>query len=102
MLVSFTLSMPSVRSWNGRWSGEDKIYVRVRDLRSKSDTKHLDALLEKGYFTYRFSDGWVAGIDVKTVTSYEAQKLRAKSAGFSGCDWMIDSLIAKGEIVSSS
>ena len=29
MILSFTLSMPNIGSWNGKWSGSNKLYTRV-------------------------------------------------------------------------
>jgi hypothetical protein len=50
------------------------------------------------YYHYNFGDGWAAGVSVRTVDAAEARKLRRKSDGFSGYDWMIDSIVQHGEI----
>ena len=37
MILSFTLSMPNVASWDGKWSGQDRLYVKVHSFgRGKS------------------------------------------------------------------
>ena len=97
MLVQFTLSMPNCNSWNGRWTGEDNIYARVRNL-TKKDYPNLEELLEKGYFTYRFDDGWCAGISVEKIDSKRASKIRKNTKGFYGYDWMITSILKDGYI----
>ncbi len=103
MLLSFTLSMPGVNSWDGRWSGEKSLYVVVRNLgRGKSATERAQAILDTGYYSYSFGDGWRAGVSVREVTSSEARKLRKISSGFHGYDWMVDSIIAHREIIASS
>ena len=91
MLVSFTLSMPGRGSWNGGWSGEGRPYVIVRNLR-KVGEKTL------GSHHYHWGDGWSARVEVKQVDAKEARRLRKQSAGFSGYDWMVDSIIWHGEI----
>jgi hypothetical protein len=96
MRIEFKLSMPNIGSWNGKWSGEERYYARVYILGDEKAKK----ILEKGYYHYDFGDGWAAGIDVRKVDSKEAAKLRKKSVGFDGYDWMIDSIIDNGKIVS--
>ncbi len=98
MILSFTLSMPNNNSWDGKWSGEDDLYVRTKNFTAKQiDISY--PIREKGYFHYNFGDGWSAGIDVKEITSQEGAKLRKKSKGFCGYDWMIGEIIQYGEIL---
>jgi hypothetical protein len=97
MLVSFELSMPGRNSWNGRWSGEEKLFVIVKRLRAKTADKLSFKL---GHYSYNFGDGWGAGLSVREVTSSAARKLKKQSAGFCGYDWMVDSIIADGDIYS--
>jgi hypothetical protein len=100
-MLSFTLSMPSNNAWNGKWSGEGKLYAVVRSMgQSKKAKEAAKAVLEKGYFTHNFGDGWVAGVEVKEVSAAEARKIRKRSSGFMGYEWMVDSIIAHGEIRS--
>lgn len=56
-------------------------------------------MLEKGGYIYDFKDGWVASVSIRQVDSKEATKLRRKSKGFRGYDWMIDSIIKNDCIV---
>ncbi len=103
MMLSFTLSMPNNNSWNGRWSGESVLYAKVLNLgTSAKNTAKAQSILDKGHYSYNFGDGWRAGISVEKVTSQEAAKIRRKSSGFCGYDWMVISIRDHGEIKSTS
>lgn len=93
MIIAFTLSMPSAPSWNGRWSGDGDLYVIIRSVR-KPDPKVL------GSHSYRWSDGWCARVEARQVDSREAHKLRRKSKGFCGYNWMVESILRFGQIQS--
>lgn len=97
MILSFTLSMPGRASWNGGWSGEDRLYVKTKSFTSKKAIEKARKILEKGYYVYCWSDGWRAGIAVAEVDSRKAAQLRKKSAGFCGYDWMVDTIIDYGQ-----
>jgi hypothetical protein len=98
MLYSFELSMPGKASWNGRWSGEGRPYIRVRDINKETaKVAGLQCAGSKSYY-YRWSDGWCACVTVERVDSKTAARLRKKSIGFCGYDWMIDSIINLGRI----
>jgi hypothetical protein len=90
--------MPSRGSWNNRWSGEDKLYVKVMKF-NKSDIERykLKDKLNKDFY-YRWDDEWCACVDVMPVDSKEASYIRKHSAGFMGYDWMIDSILQNGVI----
>ena len=92
-MLLFRLSMPNVSSWNGRWSGEGREYTKLVDERQ---AKHE----LKGSYYYDFGDGWGARIDVTTVTGGEVAKIRKRSDGFCGYDWMVDSILRHGEITT--
>lgn len=94
MLVSFELSMPNNNSWNGKWSGEGRCYARVRNLTKKQAQR---VLLKDSYY-YSFGDGWGACVAVKQVDANESRKIRKKSQGFCGYDWMIDEIQNDGKI----
>ena len=98
MLLCFRLSMPKNNSWNGRWTGEGKHYNIIRHVK-ESETEMAKTVLECGKFSHDFGDGWVAAVHVQTVNCSDAEKLRELSDGFSGYDWMIDSIMDNGEIV---
>ena len=88
-VLMFTLSMPSVR--NGKWSGEGRAYIITRPaVKGTEDVP--------GYYHYNFGDGWAAGVTAKLVSAAEARKARKKSVGFSGYDWMVDSILKHGDI----
>lgn len=90
MILSFILSMPGASSWNGKWSGEGTLYARV--VKFGKNSKTVKDILDKGYFSYSFGDGWRAGVTVKEVDVKEAAKIRKHSTGFCGYDWMIESI----------
>lgn len=91
-MIVFELSMPNVGSWNGRWSGEGRCYARV--MRDKSVPKEL----WNRSFYYNWGDGWGACVSVDKVDYKEAKRIKRISNGFLGYDWMIDGIIAHGEI----
>jgi hypothetical protein len=96
MHFAFILSMPSNNSWNGRWTGEEQVWARVKSFSSRDFKEKLVKLV--GDHRYAFGDGWVACVTVEVVEADEKRKLLKKSAGFCGYDWMINSLIDHGEI----
>jgi hypothetical protein len=92
--IEFTLSMPSVNTWNNRWSGEGQHYAIVRTLTDKLVMKLLNANSE-GYWHHNFGDGWAAGISARIMKTRERVK---KSSGFCGYDWMVRDIIDHGYI----
>ena len=93
-MIAFILDMPGKGSWNNQWSGEGKLYVKF-----KSDNEVPKEYIGQS-FTYRWPDGWVASIKVEKMPSNEANKMKKKSAGFCGYDWMINSIINHGSIIT--
>lgn len=96
-IYAFKLTMPNVGSWNGRWSGEKDVYIKFRKLTNKQIEE--SKIEERGY-CYNFGDGWSANVSVFTVDSKERRRLQQKSKGFCDYDWMIDSIIKNGKIIS--
>jgi hypothetical protein len=96
MNFAFLLSMPGNNAWDGKWTGEGTLYARVKTF-SARDFKATGLSLV-GHHRYNFGDGWVASVEVKVVDSTTKRKLVKQSKGFCGYDWMIDSLMAHGEI----
>ena len=92
-MIVFTLSMPTRGSWNGRWSGEDRVYARI--FHNNDVPKDI---IGKDFY-YNWDDGWCACVSVTKVDSKEAAKIRKKSAGFCGYDWMIRNIIKNREII---
>ena len=110
MLLCFKLSMPNNNSWDGKWSGGSKQYIKIVSFQGKNGIAKAHKILnqktpqyasqpESGYYSYNFGDGWRAGINIYIVDSKEAARLRRQSAGFCGYDWMIDSIIENLAIV---
>ena len=103
MILCFELSMPNVGSWNSQWFGGKDCYAKVINFgHSKKAIKRAQRILDEGYYRYNFGDGWAAGIKVKEVDNKESARMRRKSKGFCGYDWMVDSIRLDGKIISSS
>ena len=101
MMVLFKLTMPNIGSWNGKWTGSEKLYAKVVNLgRGKKATEKAKEIVDKGYYHYNFGDGWAAGIYTSAINAKEANKIRRKSAGFCGYDCMVDSIIENGKIIA--
>jgi|SRR5208337_1593526 len=100
MILAFKLTMPGVASWNGKWSGEGRLYARTRTVGKKKGEEVLSGS-DKKFFGYRWSDGWFASVQVEQIDSDEKRKLTKNSVGFAGYDWMIDSILTYGKIRTS-
>lgn len=99
MKLAFVLSMPAVASWNGKWSGEGKLYVVVRSFgASVKGRERAQKALANAPYLYRWDDGWIAQVDVREVEPQEARRLTKASSGFCGYEWMIESILSHGKI----
>lgn len=94
MTMAFILTMPSNNSWNGKWTGDDRLYVVTRRFQNDANAP------KPGRYTHNFGDGWVAAITAKEVTTDEARELVKKSKGFCGYEWMVDSIIKDGRVIA--
>lgn len=101
--IAFELSMPNVGSWNGKWSGAARRYVRLKRIRAtkKHQAKAVEMLVKCNHY-YDFGDGWGANVELKAVNAIEARKLAKESAGFAGYDWMIEEICEHGRILKLS
>ena len=95
--IAFILTMPGNNSWNGKWTGDGKLYCRVRKF---SRRENADKILVKKHYGYNFGDGWYASIEVREVDAKEAREAEKYSQGFYGYDWMIDRIISYGKIIA--
>ena len=93
MLV-FILTMPGTGSWNGKWTGEGRLYCETRALDKQ---KELD--LDGKSFGYRWEDGWYASVKVQKINSREGRKMMKISNGFCGYEWMIGNIIKNNKII---
>jgi hypothetical protein len=93
-MIVFTLSMPNVGSWNGKWTAENDLHCRTIKLNKAKESE-----LDGKNFYYDFKDGWGANISCLKMSSIEANRLRKKSKGFCGYDWMIASIIKNNKII---
>ena len=91
-MIVFELTMPHCGSWNGKWTGADRKYIRTR----------RECEVPKEYwgkdFFYRWEDGWEACVSLTKMPAKEAMKLERNADGFAGYDWMIRSICKKGVI----
>ena len=95
----YTLSMPGRNSWNGRWSGEDRIYAAIRRLPAgKKHEAKADRIIAGSPYRYRWPDGWCASFSVHRAKGRDVTAVRRKTNGFCGYDWMVDSIEADGDI----
>jgi hypothetical protein len=90
--VEFRLTMPGKNSWNGKWTGEDKIYVIYKTL-TKKKVEELGLTTTAKSFGYSWDDGWKADVRTRILEKGEKKK---KSAGFCGYDWMVSNIIMYG------
>jgi len=89
-LVEFKLTMPGRNTWNGKWSGDDRNFTLVREV------DHMTAAqLDGGAWSYVWNDGWCARITSRCVLDRDQL---ARSDGFCGYDWMVDSILRYGKI----
>ena len=95
MKVAFILSMPNRGSWNGGWSGADKVHAIIKDF---APTKAPP----EGSHYYNFGDGWGASVQVNHIDGAKSRELKKKNAGFSGYDWMVDSIVWYGKIMNDA
>ena len=100
MKLAFTLTMPNNNSWNGKWTGADRLYVKVIDFgTAKKPLAKYAPIIGKAFY-YNFGDGWGASVSVREVDSKEARELKKKAAGFCGYDWMVDEIRYHGRILT--
>jgi hypothetical protein len=95
MKLIFTLSMPGVAWWNGKWSGEGKHYCIIKPYRGKRAEARALGLV--GSYGYNFGDGWYARVDVSSLIGKSP-----KSDGFCGYDWMVTSILSHREILNDA
>lgn len=95
----FILTMPNNNSWNGKWSGEGKLYCAFRKIKEK-DIKIIERLNAKQNYYYNFGDGWGANVEVRQIAGKEITSYKKRSKGFCGYDWMIGEIIRHGRILT--
>jgi hypothetical protein len=112
--ISFELTMPNVGSWNGKWTGADRKYFIVKTVSEKYFKSNIEKLFDlnntqsrsREYkwnsWYYNFGDGWGASVEINLINSTEGKKRRKLSKGFSGYDWMVDSIMRYGSILTES
>ena len=96
--IAFRLSMPGNNAWNGKWSGDGKLYAKIRAYSSE----RADQIISRCDYGYSFGDGWFASVNVAAVDGAEAKRIEKQSQGFCGYEWMIDSIERYGKITADS
>jgi len=97
--VCYELTMPTAGSWNGKWSGSEHKHYLVKDFSPKYFENHKDKIL--GTWYYSWNDGWSACISTEVVDGRESARRKKISRGFCGYEWMIDSILKIGKILTS-
>lgn len=88
--------MPNRGSWNGRWGGEKDVHIIIKNDRQIGKKRIME--LDGKEFVYSWDDGWTALVSCRIVDSATARKLRKANKGFCGYEWMVRSIIARGDI----
>lgn len=102
MKIAFILSMPGAASWDGRWSGEGRLFARIHTLpNTRAGKESGQRIIAGSPYYYTWSDGWTACIEARRVDALDARKLLQKSQGFCGYDWMIESILSHGKITKA-
>lgn len=102
MMIAFVLSMPNSPSWDGKWSGQNRLHAVVETFSdSKANKAKVEEILEGSPYIHRWSDGWTASVSAIQVDAKEARTIRKNSAGFAGYNWMIDTIRRYGRILDS-
>lgn len=93
--IEFKLSMPNRGSWNGRWSGENRDYLKYKTISDKwAESIGLKDKNTNSWY-YGWNDGWGASVSARIMEQGEKKK---KSMGFCGYDWMVDSILMNNKI----
>jgi hypothetical protein len=101
MILSFELTMPGVASWNGIWTQSQNPHFRTRKVSKETGISLLEGKEFENY-SYAWSDGWRANVEVKRIDGKTRKKLEKITVGFSGYDWMINSILSHGAIYASN
>lgn len=97
MVIWFVLNMQNTPTWNGRWSGEGRLYARKMYVPKAK----AEQLLKEGSFWWSWSDGWSCSVDVVKPSPAEARRMAKNSKGFMGYDWMVNSIVLYGRILDN-
>lgn len=93
MLLSFELKVTKVGSFGGHWSGENKRFVQVKNLKDKQ----VDVILgqEKSRpFHHSNNDGWEFDVLVSKINSVDKKMLKQHFVnGFCGHENMIENIV---------
>jgi hypothetical protein len=99
MTLAFILTMPGNNSWNGRWSGDGKLFAILKTFSGTAQISKAALLIIKRNYGYNFGDGWFANVEVREVDPAEAERIRKMSQGFCGYEWMVESIMDYGKIM---
>lgn len=90
--IKYQLTMPGVGSWNGKWTGDSRYYVKVRKYSDVRDAEKVKKILANKSYYYGWGDGWGANVKVELIDGQQSIREKRKSDGFCGYEWMIDSI----------
>ena len=98
-LIAFELTMPKVSSWNNKWSDADNSHYIFRYCNKKTKDELLQGESHRN-FSYDFGDGWVANVEMFPINLDDRVAIEVVNKGFNGYDWMVDSILKNGNIVT--
>lgn len=98
--AAFILTMPNVGSWDGKWTGGNDLHCKIQMVK-KNKLQELLGSEQSNSWHYNFGDGWSANVKAKVVTDEEIRELQQANKGMMGYDWMIESILEYGEILTA-
>ena len=73
--IAFIITMPNVGSWNGRFSGANKLFCVIKKITAAKEKTRAQSLIGQDFY-YNFGDGWGANVEVRQVSAEEAKKMK--------------------------
>lgn len=98
--VCFELTMPNRGSWNNKWSQENDRHYIIKDFCKTYFDEHKNNLV--GSWWYTWSDGWSACVTGEVIDGKESAKRKRMKTKFCGYDWMVNSIIYYGKIMTDT
>ena len=94
----FILTMPNNNAWNGKWTGQGRLFCIVNKYKNKDPV--LENINKSDSHYYDFEDGWGALVKIKKIDAIEAKVYKKQSCGFSSYSWMVKEIEQYGRILT--
>lgn len=98
MVLCFELTMPRHTEKDSKWEGKTRRRIKMLPAFSDKDKEWYAKLADKDWY-YAFSDDRLVHIHTRIINKKEADYLRYYNNKFTEYDWMLDSILATGEIL---